>query len=99
MDDIKKSVDESAFLPSAPDFNFFISTLALQVSIFLGDMADPTTNKKTENLIQAKFIIDTLDMLKEKTKGNLTDDEAKLIENVLFELKSSYVTKVNKTQK
>jgi hypothetical protein len=76
-----------------PDFNFFITTLSLQGSIDLGEVPNPATNKKEENLKQAKFIIDTLGMLKEKTKGNLTQQEAGFIENILYELRMQYIAK------
>ncbi len=76
-----------------PDFNFFVTTLAIQASIFMGEMPNPATNKKEEDLPQAKFIIDTLGMLKEKTKGNLSQEETNLIENVLYELRMQYITK------
>ncbi len=83
------------FIPEEPDFKFFVTTLAIQASIFLGVLPNPVTNKKDEkNLPQAKFIIDTLDMLKEKTKGNLGGDETTLLENVLYELKMQYVAEV-----
>ncbi len=84
---------EEAPAAPEPDFNFFISTLALQASIALGQMPNPATNKKENNPQQAKFIIDTLDILKEKTKGNLTQEEAALLENMLYELKTQYIAK------
>ena len=109
MDEIKKNTDESwkeavekekekikeegGFVPPEPDFNFFITSLALQTSIALGVIENPMTNKKEENLIQAKFLIDTLGVLKDKTKGNLTNEEEKLLENVLYELRMQYVGK------
>ena len=109
MDEIKKNTDESwkeavekekekikkegGFIPPEPDFNFFITTLSLQATIAMGFMENPMTNKKEENLIQAKFLIDTLAVLKEKTKGNLTNEEDKLLENVLYELRMQYVGK------
>jgi len=77
-----------------PDFNFFITTLALQASIAIGDIPNPNTNKKEESLNQAKLLIDTLDILKEKTKGNLTSEENKLLENVIYELKMRYIAKM-----
>lgn len=80
------------FMPPETSFSFFVSTLALQASIFSGQIPNPATNKKEKNLIQAKFIIDTLDMLKEKTKNNLNSDENKLLENVLYELKTQYIS-------
>ncbi|MBU3958532.1 MAG: DUF1844 domain-containing protein [Candidatus Omnitrophica bacterium] len=92
----KEAVGQDNFLPSEPDFNLFITTLALQASISLGTVPNPATNKKEENLTQAKFIIDTLEMLQQKTKGNLTSEETKLLENLLYELRMQYVSKVNK---
>jgi len=88
---IEKDKDKES-IPPETSFSFFISTLALQASIFLGQIPNPATNKKEENLPQAKFIIDTLDMLKTKTRNNLNDDEDKLLENILYELKMQYVS-------
>lgn len=109
MDEKNKNIDESwketvekeketlkkegGFIPPEPDFNFFITTLALQASIALGQAPDPATKKEEENLPQAKFIIDTLNMLKEKTKGNLSAEETALLDNVLYELRMQYIAK------
>jgi len=109
MDEIKKKVDESwkqniekeklepkakeDFVPPEPDFKFFITTLALQASIALGHMANPATGKTEKDPTQAKFIIDTLDMLDKKTKNNLTQEETELIENLLYELRVAYLAK------
>ena len=79
-----------------PDFNIFVSSLSMQTLIFLGEIDNPITHKKEENLNQAKYIIDTLNMLKEKTKGNLTGNEANLIDNVLYELRMKYTAKAGK---
>jgi len=81
-----------------PDFSFFITTLSLQASIDLGEVPNPVTNKKEENLVQAKFLIDTLGMLKEKTKGNLTPEEANFLENVLYELRMQYIAKTKRSE-
>ena len=78
--DLKK---EKESIPPEASFSFFISTLVLQASIFLGKIPNPSTNKKEKNLGQAKFIIDTLDMLKDKTKNNLNNEENVLLENML----------------
>ena len=77
----------------APTFSFFITTLALQAAISLGQLENPATDKKEENLPQAKFIIDTLDMLKAKTGGNLTKEEETALDNIIYELKMNYVSK------
>ncbi|MFA4988566.1 MAG: DUF1844 domain-containing protein [Candidatus Omnitrophota bacterium] len=84
--------EEGKFIPSEPDFKFFATTLALQASIALGHMANPETQAVKKDPAQAKFIIDTLGMLQEKTKGNLTEDEAKLLENLLYELRLAYLS-------
>ncbi len=76
-----------------PDFKFFLSSLAMQAWIGLGIIPNPVTQKPDENLEQAKFIIDTLDIIKEKTKGNLDKEESELLEQLLYELHLSYVNK------
>ncbi|MCX5693922.1 MAG: DUF1844 domain-containing protein [Candidatus Omnitrophica bacterium] len=78
-------------IPPEPDFKFFITTLTLQASIALGHMANPSTGKTEPDPVQAKFLIDTLGMLQEKTKGNLTQEEADLLENLLYELRVAYL--------
>lgn len=94
--ELKEESEQAAIAPEA-NFNFFINTLALQCSIFLGLIPNPQTNKKESNLSQAKFIIDTLEMLKDKTKNNLNEDENNLLENVLYELRMQYIS-VNKKE-
>lgn len=80
-------------IPPDPDFGFFVTTIALQASISLGAVPNPASGKTEENLLQAKFIIDTLAVLKDKTKGNLTKEEGDLLENVLYELRTHYISK------
>jgi hypothetical protein len=84
--------DEELGSPQA-NFPFFITTLGMQAAIALGDALNPQNNKKEENLPQAKFLIDTLGLLQEKTKNNLTKDENDLLENMLYELRLRYVQK------
>jgi hypothetical protein len=87
----EKIHEEKQFTPPEPDFSFFVTTLSLQASIFLGILPNPATDKKEQDVVQAKFIIDTLDMIKEKTQGNLTVDEAGLLDNYLYELRLQYI--------
>lgn len=90
-----KAKGEEEFIPPQADFSFFLTTLALQAGIFLGEIPNPVNNQKEENLMQAKFIIDTLSMLKEKTTGNLSSEEDTMLDNVLYDLRMKYVAKVN----
>ncbi len=76
-----------------PDFNFFVMTLAMQATIALGEAPNPVTKKQEQDLKQAKFLIDTLGILQEKTKGNLTDDESKFLNELLYGLRMSYLNK------
>jgi len=90
---------QGEFVPPDPDFKFFITTLTLQASIALGQMANPATGKTEKDPTQAKFLIDTLGMLEEKTKGNLTQEETDLLENLLYELRVAYLAKEEKESK
>lgn len=57
----------------------------------LGKIPDPTTGEMAKDLEQAKVSIDILEVLDEKTKGNLNNEEEALLEKVLFELRMNYV--------
>ena len=59
--------------------------------VHLGVIEDPATGKSEKNLPMAKQTIDMLGMIEEKTKGNLTDDEAHMLKNILYELRIIYV--------
>jgi Domain of unknown function (DUF1844) len=89
-------IEPGEFVPPEPDFKFFITTLTLQASIALGHMANPATGKTEQDPVQAKFLIDTLGMLQEKTKGNLNEEEKQLLENLLYELRVAYLSKEEK---
>jgi len=84
---------KEGFVPPEADFKFFITTLTLQASIALGQITNPSTGKTEKDPVQAKFLIDTLAMLQEKTKGNLVKEEADLLENLLYELRTAYLAK------
>ena len=62
----------------------------------LGDIADPETGKTETNLPAVQQTIDMLIMLREKTQGNLTEEEAKLLEQLVYELQMKFVAKSKK---
>ncbi|MDA0692227.1 MAG: DUF1844 domain-containing protein [Nitrospinae bacterium] len=90
----KETVHEHA--PFQLDFSTFILSLTSSAFYHLGDMPDPTTGQTETNLPAVQQTIDMLMMLKEKTKGNLTADEAKLLEQLIYELQMKYVAKTKK---
>lgn len=73
------------------DFTTFLLSLASSVQIQLGLVPDPTSKQISKNFPMAQQTIDLLDILKEKTKGNLNAQEEKLFEDLLFNLRMQYV--------
>jgi len=82
---------EETIRQSEVAFSSFILSLGTSAMIYLGFAEDPTTGKKTVNLPMARHVIDTLAMLREKTKGNLEEDEERLIDTMLFDLRIKFV--------
>lgn len=73
------------------DFVNYITGLAYQAMIFLGEIPNPVTNAGEKNLEQAKYVIETLILLQEKTKGNLTKKESDVLNTAAYELQMKYV--------
>jgi hypothetical protein len=71
------------------DFNSFVVSLASSAMLHLGEARDPRTGASSERDIPlAKNVIDALVMLREKTQGNLDEDEARLLGAVIDELQT-----------
>ena len=79
-------------LPEAR-FDLFVSGLAMEALIAMGEMPHPTTRKQAANLPHAKYLVDLLGVLEEKTKGNLAVEEDKLLKDALYQLRMRYLTK------
>ena len=82
--------------PFQIDFSTFIMSLTSSAFYHLGDIADPETGKTETNLPAVQQTIDMLLMLKEKTLGNLNEEEAKLLEQLIYELQMKFVAKSKK---
>jgi uncharacterized protein YeeX (DUF496 family) len=80
-------------------FFYLVSTFELSALQQMGKLKDPRLGELERNLEQAQFTIDLLDMLKEKTKGNLNTEETRYVENVIAQLKLNYVDEVDKDKK
>ena len=84
--------------PADPSLTFmnYISGLVMAASMYLGDQKDPVTGLTSVNLTSAGHAIDVLTMLQEKTRGNLTEDEARYLDGALYELRMKYVQATRK---
>ena len=91
--EVDQSLEEGGTLPSI-DFATFILSLSHSALMHLGEAPHPETNKVEANLPLAKQNIDLLGLLEEKTKGNLTGDEERLLAQVLFDLRMRYVERL-----
>lgn len=76
-----------------PDVTFTTFFMALNSSVLyhLGELAGPATGKQEKDMLLAKHTIDTMVMLQDKTKGNLTREELELVETSLYDLKMRFV--------
>lgn len=92
-DTVEGQTDEAPGNIPAPEINFaaFVLSLSGSAMFNIGAIPNPETGKTEKNLPLAKQTIDILEMLKEKTKGNLEPDEEKLIEDILYDLRMQYV--------
>lgn len=81
-------------LPPA-SFEMLVTTFASEAMVALGQVPNPFTNEYTINFEHARYTIDMLDVLQQKTKGNLTADEASMLETLIHQLRLAYVTLQN----
>ena len=88
--------EQAASKPFKIDFSTFIMSLTSSAFYHLGDIADPETGKTETNLPAVQQTIDMLIMLKEKTQGNLNEEEGKLLEQLIYELQMKFVAKTKK---
>jgi hypothetical protein len=75
----------------ALDFSTFVLSLASTAMVHLGQLPRPEGEAVQRDLPAAKQAIDMLNMLEEKTRGNLDDSEQKLLRSVLYDLRVAYV--------
>ncbi len=82
--------DGKCVLPEVT-FSAFIMSLNTAALYHMGELADPETGKTERDLSLAKHTIDTLALLQEKTRGNLTPEEKGLLDDILIDLRLRYV--------
>lgn len=92
---VQQETDQKESPPRSPlpevNFATFIVSLSTEVLFHLGEFPHPVSGEKEKDLPLAKHAIDTLAMLKEKTQGNLTDEEQKLMEGMLYDLRMAFI--------
>ena len=92
---------DDAELPGAEDpasFVNFLSTLATNAAASLGAVPHPATGQRSLDLDTGKYWLEVLGMIREKTKGNLHPQEAKLLDGLLADLRMQYVTVIRVTE-
>ena len=82
--------------PVEINFASFIFSLGRSAFIHLGEEPDPMTGQRQVSIPLAKETIDILSLLEEKTKGNLTPEEAQLLKNILYALRMRFVELASK---
>ena len=82
---------------STVDFSTFVLSLGTQTLCFLGLTEHPESGQKDVNLDMARHFIDIVAMLGDKTRGNLTADETRLIDTLLFDLRLKFVEVCKRT--
>jgi hypothetical protein len=85
---------DSTSAPPLPEANFLtlVFSLYTHAQIFLGVIPNPITQQPEKDLPQAKYNIDLLGILMEKTKGNLSKEEEQALEGILYELRMNYIS-------
>jgi hypothetical protein len=81
---------EGTDLP-AVDFSTFILSLSHSALVHLGDAPDPDRGRPLPNLPMARQTIDLLALLEEKTRGNLTGEEERLLAQAVYDLKMRFI--------
>ncbi|MHC4696471.1 MAG: DUF1844 domain-containing protein [Planctomycetota bacterium] len=87
--------EPGAAAPGAPSFAELLNMLAMQAAIALGGYQGRSGERIPPNPAAAKHHIELLDVLEQKTKGNLTDEEKRALDGVLYELRMQYVQAVS----
>jgi len=86
----------AADMPFPPaSFDLLLTTLATETLVALGQLPHPVTGQAQPHRNHAKYLIDTIDVLREKTKGNLTPEEQQGIETLLHQLRMAFVATEN----
>lgn len=87
---IAETCGENTAMPKV-SFDTLVASLNASALFSMGVLADPAAGETRKDLEMARYTIDLLEMLEEKTKGNLTAEEAEMLKHVLYDLRMIYV--------
>jgi hypothetical protein len=89
----EKGKEKGNGVPPLPEVNFssFLLSLSSSSLLHLGEIADPQSGEKKKDLALAKQSIDIISLLKDKTKGNLSQEEENLLDHLLYDLRMRFV--------
>ncbi|SHN49425.1 DUF1844 domain-containing protein [Desulfovibrio litoralis] len=95
MSENNQNNDATAEQNALPQVNFstFVLSIASSTLLNLGEVPNPETGKTEQNLLMAKHSIDLLSMLQDKLINGVSDDEKKLLADLLYEVRMKYVLK------
>jgi hypothetical protein len=91
----EKAAQAAAAMP-LPEISFssFLFSLSSSVFVALGDIPDPATGETQKNLPLAKQTIDLIALLREKTRNNLSEEEERLFDHLLYDLRMRFIKEV-----
>ena len=96
---MEETIDQEEVQQLPPvDFISYLANLVETGRLYLEGIPNPETEEVVINLPLVKHIIDTIEMLEEKTKGNLTAPEANFLSNTLYELRMNYIRVVSRQE-
>jgi Domain of unknown function (DUF1844) len=91
--DVAAAAGEPDDPPMPPaSLELLVSSLVTEALIALGQVPHPATGKASLRRHQAKYLIDTIEMLHQKTKGNVTPEEERFFEQLLHQLRMAFVS-------
>lgn len=92
LENVSQNAEPAAYQMPEASFSLLVSTLTTQALSSMGFVPNPATGEADVNRDLAKHFIDSLAVLEEKTKGNLTDEENGLLNESLHQLRMAFVT-------
>lgn len=78
-------------IPLEASFETLVQSFATEALIAMGHIPNPYTGERTRDMVHAKYAIDMLQLISDKTQGNLSSEEKKLLEGVLFDLRMRFL--------